>query len=98
MPWEIFIFKNNAENEVERPVTDLFLFFEETLYKQKQVLNTLILIYFGKQTFKEFRLLIKRYVQFWFFIKGSGTSFLTYPTLWTVFKEKYNSFHILLTD
>ena len=32
---EIFFFKNHAENEVETPVPDLFLFFKKALYKVK---------------------------------------------------------------
>ena len=32
---EIFSFKNHAENEVGRLLTDLFLFFEKILYELK---------------------------------------------------------------
>ena len=33
--WEIFFFKNNVENEVERLVSDFFLLFKKAFYKVK---------------------------------------------------------------
>ena len=38
--------QNHAENEAGELFPDLFLFFEKLLYKAKQVVNTLVLIYF----------------------------------------------------
>ena len=79
--WEIFFFKNHAENEVARLVSDLFLFFKKT-----KVVSTLFLTYFGrteiehtiKTNFITFKtVLIQRYFQFWFFIKEYGTNFPT---------------------
>ena len=32
---EVFFFKNHAENQTERLVPDLFLFFEKALYEVK---------------------------------------------------------------
>ena len=40
-------FKNNAENETGRPVPNLFLFLKKSLFRQKQAINTLVLIYFS---------------------------------------------------
>ena len=40
-------FKNNAENETGRLVPNLFLFLKKALFRQKQVINTLVLIYFS---------------------------------------------------
>ena len=59
------------------------LFVSEKSLRSKQVVNNLVLIYFvrprpqQKQTLYYFKLMIRRYVQFWFLIKGSGTSFST---------------------
>ena len=41
-------FKNNAGNETGRPVPNLFLFLKKVLFRQKQVINTLVLIYFSR--------------------------------------------------
>ena len=48
MAREIFFFKNYAENESGRLVTDLFLFFKKAYYevKGKQVLCSLVSIFF----------------------------------------------------
>ena len=35
MKTEIFFFNNHAENEVQRLVPDLFLFFKKALYEEK---------------------------------------------------------------
>ena len=43
---EIVFFENHAENEVGRLVPDFFLFFKELYIRWKQVLSTLVLIYF----------------------------------------------------
>ena len=40
-------FKNNAGNETGRLVPNLFLFLKKALFRQKQVINTLVLIYFS---------------------------------------------------
>ena len=59
------------------------LFVSEKSLRSKQVVNNLVLIYFvrprpqQKQTLYYFKLMIRRYAQFWFLIKGSGTSFST---------------------
>ena len=51
-------------------------------------MSTLVLIYFGRHRLKHtkknkyFRLLIQIYTQFWFFIKGSGTSFSIAFCVW----------------
>ena len=45
--WEIFFFKNHAENGTGRLVSDLFLFFRKALCGAKAIGKTLILIYFG---------------------------------------------------
>ena len=62
---------NYAENQVERLIPDLFLFFRKALYKVKASDQHLILIYFRPQlghtiktNFITFKLLIKRYAQF----------------------------------
>ena len=44
--WEVFFFKNNAENDVGRLIPGLFLFFKKALYKVKA--NDQHLIYFGR--------------------------------------------------
>ena len=45
-PRGIFFFENYAENEAEKPVPGRFLFFKKALYKLKQVVCTLISLYF----------------------------------------------------
>ena len=39
-------FKYHPENEAGRLVPDLFLFFKKALHKVKQLVSTLVLIYF----------------------------------------------------
>ena len=93
--WELFFFKNHAENKAGRLVQDLFLFFEKA---SKQVVSILVLIYIGRppldncMSFQTVDLEIR---SVWFFIKGSETSF---PILYMISKEKYVLFYILLTD
>ena len=60
-------FENHAENQAGRIIPDLLLFSFKI--QEKQVVNTLVLIYFGldiqsKQTLQHLRLFIQRYVQF----------------------------------
>ena len=41
--------KNYAENDARRPVPDLFSHFKKAFYiRLKQVVSTLVLIYFGR--------------------------------------------------
>ena len=94
---EIFFFKNHAEDEAGRLVPDLFLFFKKALYEIKaSCLQFRISIapnwHIIKKTLSSFRLLIQRYVQFWFFRKGSGNSFST--TFWEWFLKK-NGPHVI---
>ena len=51
LKWEIFFFKNHAENVAGRLVLELFLFFEKALYKTKESFKHLSLIYFGGPRF-----------------------------------------------
>ena len=44
---KIYFFKNHAQNEVERLVPDLFLYFKKALYKAKASGQHLSLMYFG---------------------------------------------------
>ena len=37
--WEVFSFKNHAKNKTGKPVLDLFLFFDNALYKQVSIFN-----------------------------------------------------------
>ena len=46
MARERFFFKNHVENEAETLVPDLFLFFQKALFEIKQVVCSLVLIYF----------------------------------------------------
>ena len=46
--WEIFSFKNRAENKARTLVSDPFLFFNKLYIRSNQVINTLILMYFGR--------------------------------------------------
>ena len=39
-------FRNHAENEAEKLVPDLLLFFEKALYRIKENAKTLVLMYF----------------------------------------------------
>ena len=76
--WEIFFFKNHAENEAGRLVPDLFFFKKKAVYKVKSVVRTLAVIYFGrlsnknklghtiKTNFITFHTVDQRYAQFWY--------------------------------
>ena len=70
-------FKNHAENEAEGLVPDL-RFVLKILYEVKasvlQLSSNFTKLY---KTVSNFRLLIQRYAQFWFFRKGSGNRFST---------------------
>ena len=59
-----FFFKNHGENEVGRLALDNFLFLKNASYKLKQVVSTLILIYFGRS----------------WLVHETKTNFLTYQT------------------
>ena len=78
--WEILFSKNCTENEAEWLVPDLFLCLK------KQVNSSKVFMYFGRhwlgQTWWHFRLMIRRYGQFLFFIWRSGTKLpTTFPVL-----------------
>ena len=70
--------KNHVGNEAERLVLELFFVLKEFYMKKKQVISTSISIYFGspwlghttKNCILNFRLLIHRCSQFWFYKKG----------------------------
>ena len=70
MSREIFFFKNNAENEAERLVSDLFLFFKKALHEMKtSVLQPNFNILRKPSTWHTMKtnfinLFIKRYAQF----------------------------------
>ena len=51
MEREIILFKNHAENEAGRLVSDHFVFLKKLYSRQKQVLSTLVLIYFSRPRF-----------------------------------------------
>ena len=101
---KIFFFKSYAENEVERLVLELFLFFKKVLNEVKAKGLQLSFNVFQwsssrhniKQTIKNFRLLIQRCAQFLFFRKLFWNSLST--TFCMIFQEKCFSCYILLTD
>ena len=45
----MIFFKNHAEDEGGRLVTDLFLFFKEALYGKRKMVCSLVSIYFDSQ-------------------------------------------------
>ena len=97
--WEIFFFKNNAENELAALIPYFFLFFEKTSYKLKQVFSTWVSIFFGspqlKHTIKAscIKLVSIDLVtcSIIVFRKGSGTSFYIIFCVW-FFKKIISSF------
>ena len=81
--------KNHAEIQTGRLVPDLFLFLKKNYARLKQVIGTLVLIYFDRTwpghtiqaniiTFQT----ADRYAQFWFFVKMSETSFSITFCVW----------------
>ena len=63
------------------------------------MVSTLVLIHFGRprlrQTIKNFRPLIQRYAQFWFFVKWSGTSLPNIFCIWFL-KKSISSCYTLI--
>ena len=90
--WEIFFFKNHAENEVVRLVPDLFLLSKKALHEAKQMVSTLFLIHFVSPRIGH---TIKAYVVK--FQKKVWGKFLQH-ILCIVFQENFFWFYILLTD
>ena len=78
--WQMFFFRNHTENEAEILVLDPILIFKKALYKVKasgqHISRPQFWHLIKKKTLQFFRILIQRYAQLWFFIKGSGTSYL----------------------
>ena len=89
------------------------LFLLEKLWGKSKWSAPLVLIYFGSPRLKHainlnlsililkhtnFRLLIQRYAQFWFFGKGCETSFSTKLAVWILKKNISHVTHISVTD
>ena len=79
--WQMFFFRNHTENEAEILVSDPILIFKKALYKVKASGQHISRPQFWhsikkKKTLQFFRILIQRYAQLRYFIKGSETSHL----------------------
>ena len=100
----LFFFKDHAENELKRLVPDLFCFFKKLHIRSKQVVSTLVLIYFGSprlwHTIKTgcitFYTIDPESYSILLFIKRSETSFPSTSYAW--FFKKYFLYYVLLTD
>ena len=89
--WEVFSFKNHAQNETGKLVLDLFLFFDNALYKQVSIFNQSkwSVCYGGpllgctiKRNWIGFQSWSRDTLNFDFLYTGSGTSFSTLFCVW----------------
>ena len=83
----IFFFKNHAKNEAGRLVTDLFLSFQKTTVRQKQLVSSFVLTYLVAPNLAYNRNKLYKTLDYWsrdvfifdFLEKGLGMVFPPHP-------------------